>query len=157
MAKLPGSYETELEDDDFDVVPAGWKPMEMIKNEWKDVKDNPDHKYLECTFKILGEESNGRLIWLRLNLINSGAKAVNIARKDLSRISKACGFSEEPEDADELMNIPIEGKVTIKPETAQWPAGNELKGFRAYEDSASPSASKSESAPAKKSKPWEKK
>ena len=162
MAKLPGSYNVNDVDDsdDFDPVPAGWYPMELTKNEWKDSNKDPDNKYIACTLSILGDDYNGRLIWLNLNLVNKHPKAVSIAEKDLARLTKSCGF-EEVDDVDELMNIPFEGKLVVKEETANFPAKNEIKGFRQYEDSAPPS--KAEAKPSgsaeseKKTKPWLKK
>ena len=55
----------------------------------------------------------------------------------MKKICIACGRDEdeELEDSVDLHNIPIAVKTVIKPETAQWPAKNELKDFKSVDDS----------------------
>ena len=76
----------------------------------------------------------------------------------------ACG-KLNIDDVDELVGIIFEGKVSVKAETTNYPASNEIKGYRVCNNSGSlPTSSPSEEAKAdsspepakKKLKPWEK-
>ncbi len=157
MAQLPSGFNAdEIPDDEFTPVPAGWYPVEIVDSEWKDAKSGPKNKYIEMKLKILGENYNGRLLWVRLNLMNVNQTAVEIATKDLARISKACGLNA-PEDTVELHGIPFEAKVVVREETADFPATNDVKGYRAIEGGAPKAASSLANGDGNKTKkPWEK-
>lgn len=162
MAELPSGFDPDKIIDE--TIPAGWYPMELIDNEWKDVKENSEHKYINCQLKIVGPDYNGTVIWLMLQLINGNPKTVNIANKDSNRMLVACG-KPNSRNLDDIQNIIFEGKVTVQKANANWPAKNEVKGFRPYEGSVTvpdgigaseKSETKTEKDVAKKKlKPWE--
>lgn len=130
MALLPNVFvPEEAEENPFAPIPAGWYLGEIIKSELKDT-NKKDGKYLALTFKILEGDHEGRLIFTNLNIVNKSEVAVKIARSDLKAICGAVSFEGELEDTVDLHNIPMMVKVSLKPETAQWPAKNELKNFK---------------------------
>jgi len=131
MALLPDIFiPDEVDDDPFAPIPANWYVSEIIKSELKDTNAK-DGKYLAITFKVLEGDHTGRFIFANLNLVNKSDVAVKIARSDLKAICKAVGHEGELEDSTDVHNIPLEVKVAIKEASAQWPAKNELKGYRA--------------------------
>lgn len=137
MALLPNVFvPEEAEDMKFTVLKGGWYPAELVKSTLKDTRDKAG-KYLEFQFKIIedanDEKSEGRFVFTNLNIVNKNETAVKIAHSDLKAICEAVGFEGELEDTTDLHNIPLQIKLTVKPETPDWPAKNEIKGYKAYD------------------------
>lgn len=137
MALLPSVFvPEETEDMEFKPLKAGWYPAELVKSELKTTKDKKG-KYLSFQFKVTedanDESSEGRFVFTNLNIVNSNETAVKIAHSDLKAICEAVGHEGELEDTVDLHNIPLMIKVSYKPETPDWPAKNEIKGFKAYD------------------------
>ena len=137
MALLPSVFvPEETEDMSFPVLKGGWYPAELVKSELKTTNDKTG-KYLSFQFKIIedanDEKSEGRFVFTNLNIVNKNETAVKIAHSDLKAICEAVGHEGELEDTVDLHNIPLMIKLSIKPETPQWPAKNEIKGFKAYD------------------------
>jgi hypothetical protein len=137
MALLPSVFvPEETEDMEFKPLKAGWYPAELVKSELKSTKDKKG-KYLSFQFKVTedanDESSEGRFVFTNLNIVNSNETAVKIAHSDLKAICEAVGHEGELEDTVDLHNIPLMIKVSYKPETPDWPAKNEIKGYKAYD------------------------
>ena len=137
MALLPSVFvPEEAEDMQFTVLKSGWYPAELVKSTLKDTR-NKDGKYLEFQFKIIedanDEKSEGRFVFANLNIVNKNETAVKIAHSDLKAICEAVGFEGDLEDTVDLHNIPLMINVKLKPETPDWPAKNEIKGYKAYD------------------------
>ena len=137
MALLPSVFvPEEAEDMQFTVLKSGWYPAELVKSTLKDTR-NKDGKYLEFQFKIIedanDEKSEGRFVFANLNIVNKNETAVKIAHSDLKAICEAVGFEGDLEDTVDLHNIPLMISVKLKPETPDWPAKNEIKGYKAYD------------------------
>lgn len=141
MALLPNVFvPEEAESMEFTVLPAGWYPAEIVKSELKDTKLK-DGKYIALKFRITedveidGEEvkSEGRFVFTNLNIINKNETAVRIAQSDLKAICEAIGFEGELEDTVDLHDQDMMIKLSVKPETSEWPAKNEIKGYKAVE------------------------
>jgi hypothetical protein len=126
----------ETEDMEFKPLKAGWYPAELVKSELKTTKDKKG-KYLSFQFKVTedanDESSEGRFVFTNLNIVNTNETAVKIAHSDLKAICEAVGHEGELEDTADLHNIPLMIKVSYKPETPDWPAKNEIKGYKAYD------------------------
>ena len=135
MALLPSVFvPEETEDMEFKPLKAGWYPAELVKSELKTTKDKKG-KYLSFQFKVTedanDESSEGRFVFTNLNIVNANETAVKIAHSDLKAICEAVGHEGELEDTVDLHNIPLMIKVSYKPETPDWPAKNEIKGYKA--------------------------
>ena len=136
MALLPDVFTPENESaNPFEPIPADWYLAEIIKSEIKTTNDKTG-KYIALTFKITEGEHEGRMLYSNLNIVNKSDVAVKIARADLKSICDSVGFTGELEDTIDLHNLPLMIKVTVKPETPQWPAKNEVKAYRSehFED-----------------------
>jgi hypothetical protein len=129
MALLPEVFQPdEAEDDPFAPLDAGWYEAEIVKSELKVTRDKKG-KYISLQFKVVEGDSKGRMVFTNLNIVNASETAVRIARSDLKKICGACSFEGDLEDTTDLHNIVIGIKLTVKPETSQWPAKNEIKNF----------------------------
>ena len=137
MALLPSVFiPEENEDMEFKPLKGGWYPAELVKSELKTTKDKKG-KYLSFQFKVIedanDESSEGRFVFTNLNIVNTNETAVKIAHSDLKAICESVGHNGELEDTVDLHNIPLMIKVSYKPETPDWPAKNEIKGYKAYD------------------------
>ena len=141
MAQLPSVFNTNDHEEmgDFKPIPAGIYEAEIIKSELKQTRDKTG-QYLSLQFKILDEDVdgedkvNGRLIFKNLNLVNKNTQAVEIAQRELKSICVACGIDGELEDSVDLHEIPMGIRVSVKPATAEWPAGNDIKRYYNIDD-----------------------
>ena len=130
MATLPDIFvPDDAEDDPFAPIPAGWYEAMITKSEMKTTNDK-EGKYLSLAFKITNGDSINRLIFTNLNLVYKSEVAVKIARSDLKKICIAVGHEGELEDSNDLHGIPMKILVSLKAESAQWPAKNEIKNFK---------------------------
>ncbi len=141
MALLPNVFvPDDAESMEFSVLPAGWYPAELVKSELKDTNAK-DGKYLALKFRILENveigdkevKSEGRFVFTNLNIVNKSEMAVKLARSDLKALCFAVGHDTELEDTTDLHNIDLQIKLSVKPETSEWPAKNEIKGYRTIE------------------------
>jgi len=159
MAKLFGGekFDTRNEEEmeSFDALPPGDYVCRIKKSEMKENKNKNGH-YLSLQFEVSEGKKKGRILFSNLNLDHPNSDAVAMARKELTSIVKACGKTSV-EDSEELHGIDIVCKVVKKAATANYPEGNEIKGYKAYDESGSgsegdseSSGKKEESAPKKK-------
>lgn len=141
MALLPNVFVPEdAESMEFTVLPAGWYPAEIVKSDLKATR-NKDGKYVALKFKITddveidGEEvkSKGRFAFTNLNIVNKNETAVKIAMSDLKAICEAIDYEGDLEDTVDIHDQEMMIKLSVKPETSEWPAKNEIKGYKAVE------------------------
>lgn len=166
MASLNGYDATQYDpQSSFEPIPAGWYKVMITASEMKETKRG-DGQYLQLRLDIIDGEYENRVLFDRLNINNANRTAVDIANRALSAICHAVGVLQ-PQDSQELHDIPFEVKVTVKPASGEFEASNEVRGYRAI-DSEKPATkptvnrrpptgtSAQTSAPAPKKKPWEK-
>lgn len=128
MSKLPNVFKpSETEDATFKSLPAAWYRAKIVKSEVKATKAK-DGKYIAFTFKIIGGKYNKRLVFTNLNIVNKNETAVRIAESDLKKICESCSV-DELEDTQDVHDIELGIKLSEKPATAQFPAGNDIKDF----------------------------
>lgn len=138
MAQLPNVFVPEDEEDNpFEPIPAAWYYAEVIKSKMNQTKDKKG-QYLSLGFKVLEGEKEGRIIFTNLNLVNKSDVAVKIAKADLKAICTAIEFEGDLEDSEDLHNRPMYIKVSVKPETDQWPSKNEIKGYKKELEESNP-------------------
>jgi len=118
----------------FNPIPAGRYTAAITESEYKPTKSGAG-RYLQLTLQILDGEHKGRLVWARLNLENSNATTVKIARAELSAICRAAGVMQ-PRDSFELHNIPIEITVGLKKRDDNGELTNIVKGYAKRESAA---------------------
>lgn len=114
-------------------------------------KDTGD--LLKFTFEVQDSDYKGRLLFDNLNITHVNPTAQEIGEKKLAAICRAVG-KLSIEDTEELHGCELEVKVTVKPATANYAAGNEVKNYSAIEGLAQPttkvSATESKPKPARK-------
>lgn len=89
----------------FEAIPAGKYQAIIVDSVEKPTKAG-NGSYLQFEFEIIEGEAKGKKVWARLNIKNSNAQTVAIARADLSAICRAVGVMT-PRDSVELHNLPL--------------------------------------------------
>lgn len=118
--------------DEFTPIPVGTYKAIIVASDTKQTKDGRG-SYLKLSVDIIDGEFKGRKLFHNINLVNSNDVCVKIGKTDLANICRALGISH-PKDSCELHNKPLMIKVNIKPESGQYPASNEIKGWTAIEN-----------------------
>lgn len=149
----------------FDPIPDGWYQAVIEGAELKPTKDGTG-KLIAVKYKIMGPTHANRTLFGNLNIKNRSADAERIGLQQLGSIMGAIGIAKV-QDTDQLIGGRLEIKVAYKAPVMEnghekYPAGNEVKGFKAIEGSVPPSIGSSipkptQTATAGSSAPWAKK
>jgi hypothetical protein len=124
-------------------IPANWYPIIFVKSETKQTKSGGEMLVLEA--EVLEGQYKKRKVFEQLNLKNPSSQAEQIAHKTLASICKSIGIIH-PRGSEELHMKPMMAKVTIQPETDEYPAQNKIKAYAPISDKAK--LIKAEPAPA---------
>lgn len=112
MANLGGRFDaTSQANNPSSVLPAGDYPLVMVKSEKKETKAR-DGEYLNCEFKVLNGQHQGRTVFHMFNMWLASEKANEIGRGQFSQLCKAVGV-ETPDDSEQLHNIPFIAKIAV--------------------------------------------
>ncbi|MDA9858736.1 DUF669 domain-containing protein [Rubripirellula sp.] len=137
MANLQGFDANHVEpQQDFQPLPAGEYVAVITDSEMKPTKTG-NGNYLQLTFQIVEGEHANRLIWVRLNLDNPNATAVDIARRELSSICRSVGVLV-PTDSSDLHNLPLQILVGLKRRKDTDELQSEVKQYAKVGASAEP-------------------
>src|SRR6516162_5998202 len=113
MADLRGFDASQVEPSPvFEPLPDG-KYLAVITDSEKKPTKTGTGQYLQLTFQVVDGPYKGRNLWARLNLDNPNARAVEIARAELSAICRAVGVLA-PTDSVELHSLPLVIHVKCK-------------------------------------------
>lgn len=134
MAQLPGTFNPdEFPSDDFDPIPDGWYPAQIIDSEIKDTASGG--QMLKLSGEITDGDFSGRLFWDNLNIVNRSEVAQRIASQRLGKYCAAVGLGPI-DDTEDLHNIPFMVKLVIEPGEGQYRDKNIVKDVKPYENAA---------------------
>lgn len=163
MANLSGLYNPEAEaQQDFAPIPSGEYPAQIVESDMKPTKNN-DGQYLELKYSVLDGEFKGRSVWVRLNLDNKNAQAVEIANRQFASIRDAIGVTQVNQ-SEELHYKPHIIRVELVPagtprknSTPTTKDQNEIRGWKKLDDGipfAASSGAPAATASAPAAAPW---
>lgn len=142
--------------DDFSVVPAGTYNAQIVKSEVVQTKKK-DGTLLKVQFKIIDGNLKGRIVFGQYNLTNPNTQAVEISRKQMKTLCDAIGKPDGVKDSNEMHNIPLQLKLSVKPAKDGYAEQNEIKFYSKYEgpqqESSGGSTSDNPSNPSNPSNP----
>jgi hypothetical protein len=142
----------------YEPLPAGWYTATITAAELKPTKDGSG-QYIKVRYDITGPTHQGRVVFGNINIRNASARAEEIGRQQLGELMRAIGLARIT-DTDQLIGGVLSIKVDVRQATDQYPAQNEVRGFKAITGAApalSPAASApAASAPGKVAPPWAK-
>lgn len=113
--------------EEYDAIPAGDYRAIATDSEMKATKQG-DGMYLQIVWELLDEPFKGRKLWSRLNLENKNTTTVDIAKRELSSICRACGILR-PRDTAELHNKPLMLKVGVELRKDTGEQTNRIKNY----------------------------
>jgi hypothetical protein len=157
MASL-GNFNADEYKDEYTPISAGKYTAVITASEMKDTKTGG--KRLALVVEIIEGQYKGRKVFEGLNLKNANPDAEKIANIHLANICRAVGVTH-PRDSAELHNKPLVVKLAVKPETEQYPAGNEVKAWEGVDGvvettATMPAHTAPDNATTGSKKPWEK-
>ena len=121
--------------DSFENLPLGWYTAMIVESEEVPNKSS-NGTHIAMTFEVVApQQYTGRKLWLRLNLNNANAQAVEIAQRELSAICHATNILQL-QDTQQLHNIPMDIKVGLSKPREGYEQSNEIKGYRAAQGQA---------------------
>lgn len=138
MATLNFNAQNVTPQTTYEPLPAGWYPVAITASESRPTK-NGDGAYLHLEMIIIDGQYKGRKIFDRLNLWNKNQTATEIAYRQLSAICHAVGVLEVT-DSQQLHNIPLDVKVSVRAADGAYEASNDVKGYRAAAKTPAPAA-----------------
>lgn len=162
MAKLPGKFNAEDHEEmgTYDAIPAGKYPVKVSGNKVKDNKAKiaaakegktiPGSVYT-ISFEITEGQYKGRILFTGLNLEHTSEQTVDLAYRELTSITKACGKTTVL-DLDELNGCDLTVTVKVVEATPKYPASNKISKYEPLKGAAKPNAGKS-SGPSGAKKP----
>lgn len=125
---LSGFDAKAVEPSSFDALPAGEYPVCIVESAMEPTSKGDGGKFLRLVLQVLNGEFQNRRLTERLNLVNSNAKAVEIAKGTLSAICRAVGVLT-PNDSSDLHNKPMRVKVKIE-KTADYGEQNRITAYK---------------------------
>lgn len=156
MANLDFNANDVEPSNDYEPIPAGKYLAVITDSEMKPTKSGTGN-YLQLAFQIIEGEYENRMLWVRLNLDNPNATAVQIARRELSAICRAIEVLT-PGDSTDLHDLPVVIHVRVKRRNDTGELQNEIKGYSSKDvsksESPKPSNAGNASATADSKPPW---
>lgn len=98
----------------YEVLPAGLYPAIMVSASKKPTKKG-DGAFLECVYQLIDGEMTGKKFTSRLNLWNTNAEAVDIAKRELKSLRVALGLHDTEARTEAFINRPVVLNITVKP------------------------------------------
>lgn len=147
MAQL-GNYVSEQlaePSNDFSPIPPGTYAMEVIESDIAETK-NGRGILLKLTLRVTEGEFENRRVWSQLNIRHENQQAQEIGQRQLSDLSRACGFTANPSDSEDFHGIPIKVSVKIGKAQEGYEPRNEVSRFIAA-DQQQASAPRQNTAP----------
>lgn len=142
-------------EDTYEPIPAGKYAAVITNTEAKATQKGGE--YIKLTIEVIDGPSKGRKVFSNLNIKNANVEAEKIAKITVANICRAVGVAH-PKAWSELCNKPIVVKLSVRPETADYPASNDVKSWEAINNNQPSLPTYQYQAPVADTnkKPWEK-
>ena len=158
MSFLGKTYNTaEMpEAQSYEPLPEGWYQVGIKDAELKTTKAGTG-QYISVQYTVTGPTHQGRVVFGNINIENPSPKAEEIGLRDFNALMTSCGL-KTVSDTDAFIGHNLEIKLTISAQAGYEPR-NEVRGYRAINGSAMPTAPANAPAAAPKGSakaPWQK-
>ena len=131
MAQLGYTFDASLIEPSAprgEVIPAGEYVVQIVKSDMAPTKNGAGQK-LDLELEVLEGPHAKRHLWDLLNLVNPSQQAQEIAQRTLSSICHAVGVLNVS-NSEQLHWLPMIAVVRVKPADANYPAKNEIGGYK---------------------------
>lgn len=124
---------------DFEPIESGFYGA-IVKEAVLTPTKNGNGEYIKCRVDITHGEHKGRVIFHNITYTNPNDLATEIGRQQLTDLCHATG-KLVPKKTDELCNIPIIAKVGFVKAKDGYPATNDVKSFKKFDEALLPKPS----------------
>ena len=132
MADLSHINVEEIQEQEFTPVEPGWYQAHVEFSDYKENK-NKTGWLLSLRFKITDEQAPGRVVFANLNLEHENTQAQQISQRQFKKLCTAVG-KNQVNDSSELHELPVLIKIKIRPESAQYPASNDVVDYKSIDE-----------------------
>lgn len=140
------------QNDSYAALPAGNYVAQVERSEVKQTKDGTG-SYLSLGFKILEGDYSGRMLFGNITLTNKNSQAQEIGRKQLIKLSTACGLGHL-QDSEQLHGIPVMIKASDS-RVYEGEKQNDIKDYKPVQQNQQSDFTQSPPAQtASSNKPW---
>ena len=136
MADLGGYDATQVQDSEFEALPAGEYRAVITESERKKTKDGTS-ELLQVKLQIIDGQYKNRTVIDRFNLWNKNPQATTIAQQQFKKVCEAVNVPK-PGDSSALHMKPLMIKLAVKEYNGT--NQNEVKGYKACLPGASTQA-----------------
>lgn len=154
MATLNFGFTSEeaqaAQNDSYAALPSGNYIAQVERSEVKNTKDGTG-SYLSLGFKVIDGDYAGRVLFGNITLTNKNSQAQEIGRKQLIKLSTACGLGHL-QDSEQLHGIPVMIRVSDS-RVYEGEKQNDIKDYKPVQATA-PSQPAFTPPPQASSKPW---
>lgn len=156
MAQLNFDANSVAPAEEFKPLPAGWYRVVIEEAELKPTSAGTG-SYISMKLNVQDQQFNGRKVFANVTYQNPNQQATEIGQRQLSAICHAIGVLNLT-DTGQLLNRPLLAKLAITAPTyniagdvnsgEKYPAGNDVKAWKAVEDGAPAAAANTPAKPA---------
>lgn len=133
LGNMGGSQLAEPSND-YTPIPAGVYDLEVSASDIVQTKAGTG-LMLKLQLRVTGPDYEGRVIFDQINIQNASQQAQEIGQRQLSDLSRACGFAANPQDSQEFHGIPIRARVKVKSDP-QYGDRNEIARYLEPDETA---------------------
>lgn len=126
---LPIDLNAEPKNMDFECLPKGRYKQQIVNIKVEQKDSGSVMVYLES--EILDAAFLTRKVWTSINIVKKDGNPNDLGNKQLSALSKACGFDSIPKQSTKLIGIPHIASIAVeKSEDPAYPNDkNKMTGF----------------------------
>ena len=111
----------------FEPLAAGWYPT--VINATTEETSKAGNRYLQIECEITGEFA-GRRVWTNYNIWHPDSNVVEIAQRQISDLTRACGLTNVPPDSDELVGKHLDVQLKIDEGNGDYAPKNKVVAYR---------------------------
>ena len=139
------------QNDSYAALPAGNYVAQVERSEVKQTKDGTG-SYLSLGFKVMDGDYAGRVLFGNITLTNKNSQAQEIGRKQLIKLSTACGLGHL-QDSEQLHGIPVMIKVSDS-RVYEGEKQNDIKDYKPAQQNQQSGFTQSPPTQTTSNKPW---
>ena len=137
MASFGTTINSNENRSEYTPLKAGWYHMEITAGEVKQTSTGGTMAVF--TLRVAEGEGINRIVSARFNIINASQEAARIGKQQLIGLADAVGIID-PSDTDPFIGKHVMANITVRPAQGQYGESNDIKGFRAFTGTVTPSA-----------------
>ena len=112
----------------FEPLAPGWYPA--VINATTEETSKAGNRYLQIEFEITASDVAGRRVWTNYNVWHPDTNVVEIAQRQISDLTRACGLTSVPADSDELVGKHLDVQLKVEEGNGTYAPKNKVVAYR---------------------------